>query len=731
MSMERVTPAILGVSSIDDYDGPGEDYVRKWIAALKMELKEAIKEFNFICSRNPDSVKVLELRNVHSTTQGYTATLDIIRTVREQLEGQEQLPKNLSIPVPGELTYALLRHDRGWAYLTYIDGAERAAGNEVEKLLRQYPILVSVKFYSMDGDYRMVFVPFESLSLRQFDRIDRSLRNVFLLSGHLVDGPSEYLPLSSQSTKLNEGQLAILNNLRSPVDFVQGPPGTGKSTFITELVRLRIPEHQRVLICTTTNKAIDSICEKLVAIGFVAIGFIDCIVAYGNEARMGSTTKRCLLEHRVDAHPVAVAFNKAANLVVSAQEDADRLITLDHARRELPRAKASRDGFEREGRSTEDIDETIRAYEKVVTRWRHVDLPKRWQQCLSNVPQALEHLEKFFAGQALYSQPTTRTGAGNLLNQFKAAPEMTIEAFPMESLRSVVGKLQTSGVRKVVQMHVLETCRFVVTTAASAVRLPDRIGDAVANSAPAASDPPSVASLTQYLASLNLDDGSPPSAQPNSALWKFEHVILDEGGAMLELIGTVVHGARSLVIVGDPLQLPPFTKLRDARGGDPSRNRLSLQYRMHPHIAEIVSTVLYEGELRIATATARARQRDYPVRVLVPLDGYEEERRKSTANLAEAKLIAEFVEEERRHYTATINIITPYKGQVKAILDALENKNLSLDENLLDVSTVDSMQGREADIVFFSCVRTERAGFLTDERRLNVAISRAKECVRT
>mmetsp|Transcript_35532 Transcript_35532/g.102160 ORF Transcript_35532/g.102160 Transcript_35532/m.102160 type:complete len:342 (+) Transcript_35532:66-1091(+) len=85
-----------------------------------------------------------------------------------------------------------------------------------------------------------------------------------------------------------------------------------------------------------------------------------------------------------------------------------------------------------------------------------------------------------------------------------------------------------------------------------------------------------------------------------------------------------------------------------------------------------------------------------------------------------------------------VAVLTPYKAQQDLLSQELQRQKLPLQAGL--VHTVDAFQGRECEVIVFSAVRAPppvapdvtrfRAsvgvGFLGDERRLNVAITRAK-----
>ena len=69
-------------------------------------------------------------------------------------------------------------------------------------------------------------------------------------------------------------------------------------------------------------------------------------------------------------------------------------------------------------------------------------------------------------------------------------------------------------------------------------------------------------------------------------------------------------------------------------------------------------------------------------------------------------------------------IITPYDAQRNAIENALKTAGLAWENTVFNV---DSFQGNEADHIIVSIVRTSGPGFMKNQRRTNVMLSRCKK----
>lgn len=83
----------------------------------------------------------------------------------------------------------------------------------------------------------------------------------------------------------------------------------------------------------------------------------------------------------------------------------------------------------------------------------------------------------------------------------------------------------------------------------------------------------------------------------------------------------------------------------------------------------------------------------------------------------------------------SIGVISPYGGQVAFIKDQMSKMSCTYTSKsgvqVLDweVKSIDGFQGKESDIIIFSAVRANehgRIGFVDDERRLNVALTRGR-----
>jgi senataxin len=114
---------------------------------------------------------------------------------------------------------------------------------------------------------------------------------------------------------------------------------------------------------------------------------------------------------------------------------------------------------------------------------------------------------------------------------------------------------------------------------------------------------------------------------------------------------------------------------------------------------------------------------------------YQGKHGRSWANDEEATMAVALVCALMRDYPELasgekIGVISPYKAQVKNLKNKLAEALGTERASFLDVGSIDGFQGREKDVCIFSVVRAPARGrglgFVADERRINVGLTRAK-----
>ena len=257
-----------------------------------------------------------------------------------------------------------------------------------------------------------------------------------------------------------------------------------------------------------------------------------------------------------------------------------------------------------------------------------------------------------------------------------------------------------------------------------------------------------------------------PVTSNNKALAKkrFNTLFFDEASQALEAISWIpLLKCNRVIFSGDHFQLPPVVKSARAKQEgldktmldrctkiDAISTLLNRQYRMHQHIMQFSNAYFYNNELE-ADATVKdtllSLNEDIdilhiPVELIdtagCSFDEVQNPETLSLSNKGEADLVFKHLELLLQQYQNAgettkldIGIISPYKEQRELLKESLQNFDYSeYLVNELDVKTIDGFQGEERDVIYISLVRSNpnsEIGFLSDIRRMNVALTRAKK----
>lgn len=232
----------------------------------------------------------------------------------------------------------------------------------------------------------------------------------------------------------------------------------------------------------------------------------------------------------------------------------------------------------------------------------------------------------------------------------------------------------------------------------------------------------------------------------------FKTVIIDEASQALEPeCWNAILKAERVILAGDHKQLPPTVKSTNAVKLGLETTILDLmtdhisfsallreQYRMNHKILGFSNEKYYDNQLvSHADVATRTLRNDHLPLVFIDTAGcgfvevFNNEHR-SYANHGEYFMIREHLLAGMEKYLGvSIGIISPYADQVRYI-----RSQISEDHDLkaldIEVNSIDGFQGQEKELIYITLVRCNdngEIGFLKDERRLNVALTRAQKKV--
>lgn len=242
---------------------------------------------------------------------------------------------------------------------------------------------------------------------------------------------------------------------------------------------------------------------------------------------------------------------------------------------------------------------------------------------------------------------------------------------------------------------------------------------------------------------------------------EFDVAVIDEASqATIPSVLIPISKAKKFILAGDHKQLPPTILNSQAQElsktlfenlilNYPKKSRiLKVQYRMSSVLMEFPSQEFYNFQVKSSEKTKKISLTQLKIkkpnfskklnfvlsleRPLVFVDTsknsqkWESQKEESTSreNYLEATLTVDLIKcfllmGAKKEW---IGVITPYDDQVKLIKQILEDEEI-------EVKSVDGFQGREKEIIILSLVRSNKEkelGFLNDFRRLNVSLTRAK-----
>ncbi|SPO22566.1 related to HCS1 - DNA helicase A [Ustilago trichophora] len=561
------------------------------------------------------------------------------------------------------------------------------------------------------------------------------------------------LPLSPFNANLNETQLSAIRHSLSADHFslIHGPPGTGKTTAIVELIMQIVASNYgataegspvRILVCGASNLAVDNILERLVGAPehrevFKKKGV--GVTRIGHPARVVSSLQGSTLDAQCTQSSEAQLVKDISKEIETVMSELKP--TSPPAGNKSTRGKPRIRGSDRKKR-WEEVRELRKEYRR------------RDRQVTSSV---LDRAQVVLA--------TCHSAGGKQLANRLYDWVIVDEACQALEVACWIPILKAR-----------EGARLVL--AGDHLQLPPTVKSTKTKSRRSAKQKDGAKDKSNGKAKVKGKDSTIGTVQPELSEDIKSDAEEDEEDSLASKFSST-----SITTSAPPSRLRPpqtlertlFSRLLGLYG--PSiKSLLSIQYRMNESIMAFPNDELYESKLQAHSSCANISLSDLPNLSPVNVEEDEEELlgavvmydtsgcefyettpspeegvllADSKSNLHEVELVVKHLEElfKRGILPGQITILTPYSAQVALLHSVIRSHKFSasltpnntsksssnttnaINADEIELGTIDSMQGREKDIVILSLVRSNpelQVGFLAQKKRLNVAITRAK-----
>ncbi len=614
-----------------------------------------------------------------------------------------------------------------------------------------------------------------ALDAIRYDRAVRSdLRNL------LVNPEEIQVPILDTKVQfiqnLNELQKEVVRTALSTQDFllVQGPPGTGKTTFITEVILQTLQQNPeaRILLSSQTHVALDNALER------IQIKNPNLkLIRIGNHERVSERVYSLLLEEQMEKWREN-ALSQGQDFLVDwsahngiSQQDLEKAVLFQEVRNITLNLDSLR--VELESRKQERE-----------ANFPSIDDSEAHKQQRKPKKIKLESLRAELEREG--SLPISANVGNPKVQQKRSIPIVREEEFQrleeeIEGLEKKAKAIRDEQKQKFKQLQKTTGIKADDLMRLSVEELEQRSKSVIDPNAPNAK-------LLQQLISLQMEwfDQFGHNERFNVPLIKrsqvvagtcigvpreihdveFDLCIIDEASkATATEVLVPMSRSKKWLLVGDPKQLPPFQDKASRNVEfleqyelvpediqetlfdrllrtlpDECRKLLAIQHRMVEPIGKLISSCFYEDQLssngpEIDKILSKVLPR--PVTWMTTSkfpNSREQSASSSFNNSCEVTAIFQWLKqlnhvatEARKHYK--VAVLSGYAAQLKLLNRSLDTEQSSLQALTIECNTVDAFQGREADIVIYSVTRSNKdgkVGFLRDEARLNVALSRGR-----